>query len=151
MTALLARLRALLVDFPRNAVLERCVRAGASVLSADARAPLRAVLGGLHVLLARCQDWQEHASKAVSIEPQLAALRKLVATWRAVELSAWPDAVDAAERGAALNRVARTRVATARRGSPPAAAAARARGRRGAGGRAARAPSPSPSNRGRFG
>ena len=66
-------------------------------------APLKAMLTGVELLLAKAQLWEETAARHVSLAPQLAPLSALATRWRKLELVAWQSLLDTTrERAAAV-------------------------------------------------
>lgn len=53
------------------------------------RAPLRAAMTGVELLVDRAQLWEQSAARHVSIAPQLTAVEALARRWRKFELSSW--------------------------------------------------------------
>ena len=86
---LLVRVAALLREWPGQAALLGVARVAERLLRLPARAPLGAALVGVEVLLRRAHDWEQIASRAVSIAPELARISSLVARWRRLELHSW--------------------------------------------------------------
>lgn len=55
----------------------------------DVGSPLKTVLTGVELLLARAQQWELTAAKHVSLAKELAPLAALAARWRKFELQGW--------------------------------------------------------------
>lgn len=53
------------------------------------RAPLKAALTGLELLLARAQLWEETAASHVSLQGMLRPVAGLAGRWRKLELASW--------------------------------------------------------------
>ena len=51
----------------------------------------------MSVQVAKCQDWEGNAARAVSIAPEMASLSSTVARWRRLELRAWSGLLEARE------------------------------------------------------
>ena len=88
------RLDALLKEWPENPILtqlkEICIR----VLSMPITTPVRKVLTGLELLLARSQTWEETAASFVSLASELKQVSGLVVRWQRIELESWETALD---------------------------------------------------------
>ncbi|KAJ8602422.1 hypothetical protein CTAYLR_001228 [Chrysophaeum taylorii] len=88
-SALLSRLRELLLRWPANATLERAARVADALIRSETSTKPTQILAGLEIVLRRAQDWQEHCAREFSLEAQLAPLRAVVSKGRKAELEKW--------------------------------------------------------------
>ncbi|XP_010790202.1 midasin-like [Notothenia coriiceps] len=56
--------------------------------------PLAKFLNGLEILLSKAQDWENNASRSVSLRKELEAVTQLIIQWRKLELSFWSSSLD---------------------------------------------------------
>ncbi|XP_010137971.1 PREDICTED: midasin-like, partial [Buceros rhinoceros silvestris] len=56
--------------------------------------PLSKFLNGLEILLAKAQDWEENASRALSLRKHLDLVTQLIIQWRRLELNCWSVSLD---------------------------------------------------------
>ena len=80
---------ALLEEWPEHPVLMQLDAISDRILSMPVNSPLKALLTGLELLLARAQVWEETAAKHVSIATELKAVAALATRWRRLELTGW--------------------------------------------------------------
>ena len=91
----------LLEDWPEHPGLLALSAVIDRLLGLPVSAPLKAVLTGVELLLAKAQLWEETAARHVSIAPQLAPLSALATRWRRLELAGWRGLLDVARRRSA--------------------------------------------------
>lgn len=99
-SALLAKLKSVLVRWPANATLERAARVADALLRTEMP---NNYVAGLEILLRRAQDWQEHCAAEFSLEAQLAPLRALSISTRKSELETWSELLADREARAAAS------------------------------------------------
>ena len=84
-----ARLAALLVEWPDHPVLLQLDAITDRILSFALDSPLKQIITGVELLLARSRIWEETAAKHVSLTSELALIASLATRWRRLELSSW--------------------------------------------------------------
>ncbi|GAB4814208.1 hypothetical protein N2152v2_001254 [Parachlorella kessleri] len=89
LAAVQARLGQLLEEWPDHPVLEQLSAIAARVLALPVTSPLKQLLTGVELLLARAQVWEETAAKHVSLSGQLGQVAALASRWRQLELASW--------------------------------------------------------------
>mmetsp|Transcript_7732 Transcript_7732/g.11302 ORF Transcript_7732/g.11302 Transcript_7732/m.11302 type:complete len:2232 (-) Transcript_7732:121-6816(-) len=96
--ALLVRIGQLHRAFPGNSILlavgqvvERMRQLDLNVVSVGK------VLSGLEIILRKAQEWEQHASKRVTLGTPLKEISMLVSHWRKLELQSWPQLLDLRE------------------------------------------------------
>ncbi len=99
--ALRARLAQLLEEWPDHPVLAQLDAVAGRALAMPVASPLKAVLAGLELLLARAQVWEETAAKHVTLAPELRGVAALATRWRRLELGGWRRVLDDARARAA--------------------------------------------------
>jgi len=88
--ALLAAMRALLLQWPDHPALQLVSLLCERLRSFRAGSPLMKFVTGAEMLLKRCWEWEAVACKATSIKVQIDLLSALVLRWRKMEVEAWP-------------------------------------------------------------
>lgn len=94
MNNFLSRLNELLIEWPDHPILcelQICIR---RILSFSTSNPLMKYLTGLEFILKKAQDWENYASKAVSIYQHLDEITNLIVRWRSLELKSWSNLLD---------------------------------------------------------
>ncbi|KAL7554496.1 hypothetical protein ACHAWF_017951, partial [Thalassiosira exigua] len=87
---LLIRVGQLLRAFPGHAILLALGQVVERVRQLDIQVvSLGKALAGLEVILRKAQEWEQHASKHVSLGKTLKDISSLVASWRKLELQSW--------------------------------------------------------------
>lgn len=56
--------------------------------------PLAKFLNGLEILLSKAQDWENNASRSVSLRKELEPVTQLIIQWRKLELNCWSSSLD---------------------------------------------------------
>ncbi|OQR87196.1 midasin-like protein, partial [Achlya hypogyna] len=92
------RVRALLQQWPDNAILQKLLLVANRLRQMSMHVPLAQILVGVELLLKHAQEWQAIASRDVSIADEIAALSGLVVRWRKLELYSWPQLMLIKER-----------------------------------------------------
>ncbi|MGH0171579.1 UNVERIFIED_CONTAM: hypothetical protein FKN15_061690 [Acipenser sinensis] len=86
--------RGLLQDWPEHPALLQLLVVIDRILSFPVSCPLAKFLNGLEILLAKAQDWEENASRSVSLRKQLEVVTQLIIQWRKLELNCWSGSLD---------------------------------------------------------
>ncbi|KAJ7341746.1 hypothetical protein JRQ81_006597 [Phrynocephalus forsythii] len=84
----------LLQDWPEHPALVQLLVVMDRIRSFPLSSPLSKILNGLEILLAKSQDWEENASRAVSLRKHLDLVTQLIIQWRKLELSCWSVSLD---------------------------------------------------------
>ncbi|KAG7670517.1 hypothetical protein KSW81_003079 [Nannochloris sp. 'desiccata'] len=87
--SLRVRINTLLEEWPDHPVLMQLDAIATRIFSMPVNSPLKALLTGLELLLARAQVWEETAAKHVTIAPELKSIAALATRWRRLELTGW--------------------------------------------------------------
>lgn len=96
-----ARLAGLLAEWPEHPVLLQLDALCARLLGMPADTPVKVLMTGVELALARAQVWETTAARHVSIAPQLEALSALSLRWRRLELGGWRRLVERVRQHAA--------------------------------------------------
>ncbi|XP_077160450.1 midasin isoform X2 [Paroedura picta] len=86
--------RALLQEWPDHPVLVQLLVVMDRIHSFPLSSPLSKFLNGLEILLAKAQDWEETASRAVSLRKHLDLVTQLIIQWHKLELNCWSVSLD---------------------------------------------------------
>jgi len=89
LVALKSRLASLLSEWPGHPILIQLQSIADRVLSLHLDHPLKKVMVGVELLLARSRVWEETAANHVSLATELTAIAGLATRWRRLELSSW--------------------------------------------------------------
>lgn len=89
LSALFKRATTLLSEFTGNEILTEICSICARIAEFHATASVGRMLTALQVLLGKTQEWTQYASRHVSLEVEMESLRKLIASWRSLELKSW--------------------------------------------------------------
>ncbi|KFP45021.1 Midasin, partial [Chlamydotis macqueenii] len=84
----------LLQDWPEHPVLVQLLVVMDRIRSFPLSSPLSKFLNGLEILLAKAQDWEENASRALSLRKHLDLVTQLIIQWRRLELNCWSVSLD---------------------------------------------------------
>ena len=87
--ALQGRLSELLKEWPDHPVLSQLHAIIERILDFPIQSPLKKLLTGLELLLAKAQLWEETAARHVSLESGLRDVAALASRWRKLELDSW--------------------------------------------------------------
>ncbi|NXY90027.1 MDN1 protein, partial [Alcedo cyanopectus] len=85
---------ALLQEWPDHPVLVQLLVVMDRIRSFPLSSPLSKFLNGLEILLAKAQDWEENASRALSLRKHLDVVTQLIIQWRRLELNCWSVSLD---------------------------------------------------------
>ncbi|XP_060119521.1 midasin-like [Heteronotia binoei] len=86
--------KALLQEWPDHPVLVQLLVVLDRIRSFPLSSPLSKFLNGLEILLAKAQDWEETASRAVSLKRHLDLVTQLIIQWHKLELNCWSVSLD---------------------------------------------------------
>uniref|UniRef100_A0A670YJS1 Midasin n=1 Tax=Pseudonaja textilis TaxID=8673 RepID=A0A670YJS1_PSETE len=86
--------KALLQDWPEHPVLVQLLVVMDRICRFPLSSPLSKILNGLEILLAKSQDWEENASRAVSLRKHLDLITQMIIQWRKLELNGWSASLD---------------------------------------------------------
>ncbi|XP_010287688.1 PREDICTED: midasin, partial [Phaethon lepturus] len=84
----------LLQEWPEHPVLMQLLVVMDRIRSFPLSCPLSKFLNGLEILLAKAQDWEENASRALSLRKHLDLVTQLIIQWRRLELNCWSVSLD---------------------------------------------------------
>ncbi|KFR09321.1 Midasin, partial [Nipponia nippon] len=84
----------LLQEWPEHPVLVQLLVVMDRIRSFPLSCPLSKFLNGLEILLAKAQDWEENASRALSLRKHLDLVTQLIIQWRRLELNCWSVSLD---------------------------------------------------------
>uniref|UniRef100_A0A8C3UQS1 Midasin n=1 Tax=Catharus ustulatus TaxID=91951 RepID=A0A8C3UQS1_CATUS len=84
----------LLQEWPEHPVLVQLLVVMDRIRSFPLSSPLSKFLNGLEILLSKAQDWEENASRALSLRKHLELVTQLIIQWRKLELNCWSVSLD---------------------------------------------------------
>ncbi|NXJ78761.1 MDN1 protein, partial [Trogon melanurus] len=84
----------LLQEWPEHPVLVQLLVVMDRIRSFPLSSPLSKFLNGLEILLAKAQDWEENASRTLSLRKHLDLVTQMIIQWRRLELSCWSVSLD---------------------------------------------------------
>ncbi|XP_032952982.1 midasin isoform X1 [Rhinolophus ferrumequinum] len=84
----------LLQDWPEHPALEQLLVVMDRIRSFPLSSPISKFLNGLEILLAKAQDWEENASRALSLRKHLDLVSQMIIRWRKLELNCWCMSLD---------------------------------------------------------
>ncbi|RMC13256.1 hypothetical protein DUI87_10790 [Hirundo rustica rustica] len=84
----------LLQEWPEHPVLVQLLVVMDRIRSFPLSSPLSKFLNGLEILLSKAQDWEENASRALSLRKHLDLVTQLIIQWRRLELNCWSVSLD---------------------------------------------------------
>ncbi|XP_073934254.1 midasin isoform X1 [Castor canadensis] len=84
----------LLQDWPEHPVLQQLLVVMDRICSFPLSSPISKLLNGLEILLAKAQDWEENASRALSLRKHLDLVSQMIIRWRKLELNCWSMSLD---------------------------------------------------------
>ncbi|KAJ3092441.1 AAA ATPase midasin [Quaeritorhiza haematococci] len=84
-----ARINQLLELWPEHHVLTELLRVCARIARFSVDSPIMKLLTGLELLLTKCDDWESHASRTVSLKENMQEITSLIIRWRKLELDSW--------------------------------------------------------------
>ncbi|XP_006870675.1 PREDICTED: midasin [Chrysochloris asiatica] len=81
--------RQLLQDWPEHPALEQLLVVMDRICSFPLSSPISKFLNGLEILLAKAQDWEQNASRTLSLRKHLDLVTQMIIRWRKLELNCW--------------------------------------------------------------
>ncbi|XP_040839706.1 midasin isoform X2 [Ochotona curzoniae] len=84
----------LLQDWPEHPALVQLLVVMDRIRSFPLSSPISKFLNGLEILLAKAQDWEENASRALSLRKHLDVVSQMIIRWRKLELNCWSMSLD---------------------------------------------------------
>ncbi|XP_077018521.1 midasin isoform X2 [Tamandua tetradactyla] len=84
----------LLQEWPEHPALEQLLVVMDRIRSFPLSSPISKFLNGLEILLAKAQDWEENASRALSLRKHLGLVSQMIIRWRKLELNCWSMSLD---------------------------------------------------------
>ncbi|XP_067097253.1 midasin [Osmerus mordax] len=81
-------------DWPEHPALIQLTVVMERILGFSLASPLAKFLNGLEILLSKAQDWENNASRSVSLRRELEPVTQLIIHWRKLELSCWSSSLD---------------------------------------------------------
>uniref|UniRef100_A0A8B9KV40 Midasin n=1 Tax=Astyanax mexicanus TaxID=7994 RepID=A0A8B9KV40_ASTMX len=85
-------------DWPEHPALVQITVVMERVLAFSLSSPLAKFLNGLEILLSKAQDWENNASRSVSLRNELESITQLIIQWRKLELNCWSSSLDNAQK-----------------------------------------------------
>ncbi|XP_018599206.2 midasin isoform X2 [Scleropages formosus] len=83
-----------LEEWPEHPALMQLMVVIERIMGFSLSSPLAKFLNGLEILLNKAQDWENNASRAVSLRKELEAVTQLIIEWRKLELNCWSSSLD---------------------------------------------------------
>ncbi|XP_034018727.1 midasin-like [Thalassophryne amazonica] len=87
-----------LEEWPEHPALVQLTVVMDRILAFSLNSPLAKFLNGLQILLSKAQDWENNASRSVSLRKELEPVTQLIIQWRKLELNCWSSSLDNAVR-----------------------------------------------------
>lgn len=84
----------LLQDWPEHPVLQQLLVIMDRIRGFPLSSPISKLLNGLEILLAKAQDWEENASRELSLRKHLDLVSQTIIRWRKLELNCWSMSLD---------------------------------------------------------
>ena len=84
----------LLQDWPEHPVLQQLLVVMDRIRGFPLSSPISKFLNGLEILLAKAQDWEENASRVLSLRKHLDLVSQMIIRWRKLELNCWSMSLD---------------------------------------------------------
>ncbi|XP_072912476.1 midasin [Hemitrygon akajei] len=88
------KVKELLIDWPDHPALLQLLVVMDRIRGFPISSPLAKFLSGMEILLSKAQDWEQNASRSVSLREHLDAITHLIIQWRKLELNCWNDSLD---------------------------------------------------------
>ncbi|XP_012709437.2 midasin isoform X1 [Fundulus heteroclitus] len=83
-----------LEEWPEHPSLVQLTVVMERIMSFSLACPLAKFLNGLEILLSKAQDWENNASRSVSLRKELEPVTQLIIQWRKLELNCWSSSLD---------------------------------------------------------
>ncbi|XP_051017145.1 midasin [Acomys russatus] len=84
----------LLQDWPEHPVLQQLLIVMDRIRGFPLSSPISKLLNGLEILLSKAQDWEENASRTLSLRKHLDLVSQMIIRWRKLELNCWSVSLD---------------------------------------------------------
>ncbi|XP_053447165.1 midasin isoform X2 [Nycticebus coucang] len=84
----------LLKDWPDHPALTQLLVVMDRIRSFPLSSPISKFLNGLEILLTKAQDWEENASRTLSLRKHLDLVSQMIIRWRKLELNCWSMSLD---------------------------------------------------------
>ncbi|XP_077950103.1 midasin isoform X1 [Gasterosteus aculeatus] len=81
-------------DWPEHPALMQLTAVVERIMAFTLASPLAKFLNGLEILLCKAQDWENNASRSVSLRKELEPVTQLIIQWRKQELNCWSSSLD---------------------------------------------------------
>ncbi|KAI3637359.1 hypothetical protein MIR68_004008 [Amoeboaphelidium protococcarum] len=95
---LIDRCQELITLWPENPILVQILKIADRIQGFDSAQSLAKIVGGLELLLVKLQEWQDYASKELSLQSFLDDISQYVLQYRREQISKWLDALQLNER-----------------------------------------------------
>uniref|UniRef100_A0A3Q2XAQ5 Midasin AAA ATPase 1 n=1 Tax=Hippocampus comes TaxID=109280 RepID=A0A3Q2XAQ5_HIPCM len=83
-----------LEDWPEHPALVQLIVVIERIMGFSLSSPVAKFLNGLEILLSKAQDWENNASRAVSLQSNIAPVTQLIIKWHKLELNCWSSSLD---------------------------------------------------------
>ncbi|KAM7394956.1 hypothetical protein PAMA_006612 [Pampus argenteus] len=83
-----------LEEWPDHPALVQLTVVMERIMAFSLASPLAKFLNGLELLLSKAQDWENNASRSVSLRKELEPVTQLIIQWRKLELNCWSSSLD---------------------------------------------------------
>ncbi|KAM9551495.1 midasin-like isoform 2-T2 [Salvelinus alpinus] len=83
-----------LEDWPEHPALVQLTVVMERIMGFGLASPLAKFLNGLEILLSKAQDWENNASRKVSLRRELEPVTNLIIQWRKLEINCWSSSLD---------------------------------------------------------
>ncbi|XP_071391101.1 midasin-like [Centroberyx affinis] len=81
-------------EWPEHPALVQLTVVMERIMAFSLASPLAKFLNGMEILLSKAQDWENNASRSVSLRKELEPVTQLIIQWRKLELSCWSSSLD---------------------------------------------------------
>ncbi|XP_034555077.1 midasin [Notolabrus celidotus] len=81
-------------DWPEHPALVQLTVVVDRIMAFSLASPLAKFLNGMEILLSKAQDWENNASRSVSLRKELEPVTQLIIQWRKLELNCWSSSLD---------------------------------------------------------
>ncbi|XP_051908078.1 midasin isoform X2 [Hippocampus zosterae] len=83
-----------LEEWPEHPALVQLIVVIERIMGFSLSSPIAKFLNGLEILLSKAQDWENNASRAVSLQSNIAPVTQLIIKWHKLELNCWSSSLD---------------------------------------------------------
>uniref|UniRef100_A0AAZ3S0A1 Midasin n=1 Tax=Oncorhynchus tshawytscha TaxID=74940 RepID=A0AAZ3S0A1_ONCTS len=83
-----------LEEWPEHPALVQLTVVMERIMGFSLASPLAKFLNGLEILLSKAQEWENNASRKVSLRRELEPVTNLIIQWRKLELNCWSSSLD---------------------------------------------------------